>query len=478
MNRLLLFLFLVMTLQLPAQTGSWQLWASGLPAGVYPKLTVAPNHDIFYALLGTGGPKGIIHKANTQSNQGNFVAMPPIPLPASAVNNINAVETNQLSEPIAGIFRNNVTDPWLFRLDQTSQQWVASSVDQNPTLGAFCMARGKNGTIWVGAKWAYVYKSTDDGHTFSHIDETALVKVNAPCYYPSWFGYDYDGAIYGINVDANGRVYAGTESAGVVYSDDQGLSWQAADLDACKDTDPTQKDSSSAMHALSISGNCGGIGFTADQKLVWSGPNMWDLNWTNKLGLADLSNRTVKPCLGLPDYMVQVGQQITRIVTASNGQLFLHSGGNAGAAGIGIYTSKDGENWALFNNGITGQNDGQSQGSLAVDSNMVFMATHDGKIWRYVITDEPSAAKTPGELAPMTILPNPASTMVQIRLPEGPYSGLVARLLNANGQACIQMQVNNPDNTLDVSTLPDGFYWVDVQADQQVFHGKLIIHHN
>ena len=468
-------LLLAFSTKLSAQTGSWQLWASGLPAGVYPKLAVAPNHDILYCLLGTGGAKGIIYKANTQSNQGSFTALPAVPLPASLVNNITALETNQFSEPIAGIFRNNVSDPWLFRFDQATQQWVAAAVDQNPTLGAFCMARAPNGDLWVGAKWAYVYKSTDNGHIFNHIDESAIVKAAYPCYYPSWTGDQYDGAIYGINVDKNGRVYAGTESAGMLYSDDAGLNWRPAEAHPCKDADPTQKDSSSAMLALSMGGNCSGIGFTADQKMVWCGANMWALNWPNKLGLADFTQNTVTPCLGLPQYLVQTGQQVSKIVTASNGQMFLHSGGNASATGIGIYTSMDGEYWTEFNNGITGLNDNQSQGSLAVDSNQVFMATHDGKIWRYVVPQSTAIGEKLDEVQAFEMFPNPAVSHISIHFKQPSNTNALVRIYDVSGRKCLENTCRQAENKLDISNLSAGTYIVEVLVNEQVVQQKLLV---
>ena len=446
-----------------AQTGSWKLWASGVQQGGSPRLAIAPNHDIYYALLATGFKKGIVYKANTLSGIGSFTAMDSIPYPKSLVNNVFCLTTNQNSEPIAGIFRNNIMDPWLFRYDNINQKWVTATTNLSPSLGAYSIARSANGTIWVGAKWSYIYKSTDNGNSYTQIIESNSAIQNYPCHFPSWFNYNLDGAIYGINVDKNGRVYAGTESAGVLFSDDEGLSWKPADFHPCQDIDPTLKDSSSAMKALDLSGNVSGFGFTADNNLVWSGAAMWSLNWKNSLGFADMTNHTVTPALGLPDYLSTVGQQITKIVTASNGQMFLHSGGAANASGIGIYTSMDGINWTLFNTGITGVNDGQSQGSLVVDSNMVFMATHDGKVFRYIVEDIKTDTKTTNKQNTFIISPNPASTNINIKL-QRVASDVNISIYNYLGQVVKQYQfpyiVNQGDLTLDISTLQKGLYKV------------------
>ena len=367
-----------------AQSGSWQLWATGLTVGAWPRLAIAPNHDIFFVRMSAGGiTPGIIYMANTQSATGTFTALPAIPVPASLVNNVFSITTNQNSEPIAGIFRSNSSDPWLFRFNNATQQWVTATTNSSPILGAYCMERAPNGTIWVGAKWNYVYKSTDNGNSYTVIDQSANMQAVYPCYYPTWNGSTLDGAIYGINIDKNGRVYVGTETNGLLYSDTQGASWKTVDYHPCKTSIPTQRDSFSTMRPACESGNVAGIGFTINNDVVWSGGEMWIFNWPNEIALANMTNHTITPAAGIPNALITSGQQVSKIVTASNGRMFLHSGGANGATGIGIYTSMDGINWTLFNTGITGFNFGQSQGSLAVDGNNVFMATQDGQIWKY-----------------------------------------------------------------------------------------------
>jgi hypothetical protein len=281
---------LMIHVNLTAQSPTWKLWASGLQTGVFPKMVVAPNHDIFYTLLGTGINLGYIYKANTQDVNGQFTAFPQIPRPATIQNNIVALGYNQWSEPLAGIYRTENSDPWLFRFDLTTQQWDTAISSINPSLGGHCIATSTDGIIYVGTRWAYIYKSTDDGRTFEVIDDTHAVEADFPCYYPSFNGSAYNGAIFSIQIDNNGRVYAGTETAGVIYSDDEGAHWQPADFFACLPGDSTVKDSNSAMIALTKSGNVAGLGFTKNNQLVWTGADMWTLGWKNKMGFAGLSH--------------------------------------------------------------------------------------------------------------------------------------------------------------------------------------------
>jgi hypothetical protein len=380
-----------------AQSSPWRLWASGLPVGIHPRVTVAPDHSIYYGLLG-GGTPGVIYKApNALAASGSFAALPAIPY-LSIVNNIMALTTSANSEPVVGIFHGsssaNFTDPIAFVLDAGSQQWVAATITIPANLGVFAMARAPNGDLWFGAKWGRVYRSTDNGRSYTAIDETALVAVSAPCYYPTIGGNPSDGAIYAINVDSRGWVYAGTEGAGVVYSSDAGTSWQPVDAFACDPNNPTQHNLTSPMVQITHTGNTGAVGFTVDNNVIWNGTNPFNYpGWSSSIGYADLVAKTTAPVSGFVPFFIVNGLQTQKIVTTASGAIFLHSGANpafdpnppppplSSQYSMGIYMSNDGQHWTQANNGITGVNNGLAEGSLAVDGDRVFTATADGKIW-------------------------------------------------------------------------------------------------
>lgn len=452
-----------------AQSPSWKLWASGLPSGVYPRMAVAPNHDIFYTLLGTGINLGYIYKANTLQSTGSFTPLPQIPRPSTIQNNIVALGYNKNSEAIAGIYRTDATQPWLFVFNNLTSRWDTAKSAGVPSLGGHCVATAKNGTIYVGTRWAYIYKSTDDGHNYEVIDDSKSVKSQHPCYYPSLLnGTDYDAAIFSINIDNNGRIYAGTETAGVIYSDDEGVSWLPADLFACQQNDPQQKDTTSPMMPLSISGNAAALGFTKENNLVWSGVNMWQIGWKNRMGFADMKGKTTIELKGLPDYLVQTGQQVSKIVTTTNGQMFFHSGSSTGATQIGIYTSRDGIHWSLFNNGITGQNDGQSQGSLAVDGNKVFMATRDGNVWVYEDSIDVTAnAEIEHVTSTFAILPNPATDHIVVSNVERSLKDFM--IYNSIGKLILKNTLNKiTENNIDISDFKSGLYIISIIDDKGI----------
>ena len=442
-----------------AQSPAWKLWASGLPSGVYPRMAVTPNHDLYYTLLGTGNNLGYVYKANSLTSSGSFQALPQIPRPPTIQNNIVALGYNMLSEPIVGIYRTNTTEPWLFRLDANTNTWDTAVAPVAPSLGGHCIATATNGAIYIGTRWAYIYKSTDDGKSFTVIDETKSVKSNHPCYYPTYNGSANNGAIFSINIDQRGRIYAGTETAGIIYSDDEGLSWHPVDVFACQGNDPNKKDSTSSMRALTISGNAAAVGFTKENNVVWSGVDMWTLGWKNKMGYADLNTMSANEVIGLPDYLVLTGQQVSKIVTTTNGQLFFHSGAGNGSTQVGIYTSRDGIHWSLFNDGITGQNDGLSQGSLAVDGNKVFMATRDGNVWVYedipVTTDHLSAKN-------IYLYPNPVTNVLTIEMPNMLSENSTELFIqNVFGETMKQMTIQNQMKIeINLMEWPSGLYYL------------------
>jgi hypothetical protein len=410
-KKLLVLAFLVMapwgSARVNAQGTGWKLWASGLPHGGTAHLAVAPDHSIYFGMRpgGTPGTQGIVRRSsNTLGASGTFVAMPVIPY-ASIANDIMAITTTLNSEPVVGIFHatssQNLNDPIAFVFDNTTGQWITASVNVPALLGVFAMATAPNGDIWFGAKWSRIYHSTDAGRTYTAIDESALVAAAAPCYYPSIYGNNpSDGAIYSINVDRRGWVYAGTEGAGVVYSDDRGATWKPVDVFPCDPQNPMKHNLASPMEPVTYTGNTGAVGFTGNNNLVWNGTNLYAYtNWPSSIGFADVASHTVVPATGFLQNFINNGLQTERIVTTANGRMFLHSGTNANfdpnpppppgrsTYSMGIYTSTDGVHWIQFNTGISSNNDGLSEGSLAVDGNRVFTETSDGNVW-YFDTDD------------------------------------------------------------------------------------------
>lgn len=130
MNRIgypLLYIFLplvIFTSEARGQSGMWKVWAKGLQKGGFPRIAIAPNHDIFYGLLATGDIKGKVYKGNTLDDSRTIVELPIIEFPSSHMHNIQTIVTNMQSEPIVGTLRNKTDEPLLYRYDNESKRWV------------------------------------------------------------------------------------------------------------------------------------------------------------------------------------------------------------------------------------------------------------------------------------------------------------------------------------------------------------------
>lgn len=453
-----------------AQNNSWQLWATGLPQGVYPKLAIAKNHDIYYGLVAGIGEKGIIYKSNTNGKLGVFNAMPKIPIPLSITNNIQDIICNKNNEPIVGIFRSNLSEPFIFKFNNNTNVWDIVDIDYPANLGVFCMAISPNGTLWMGAKWSYVYKSLDNGLSYKKIDETEILRSKYPCYYPSWSGVPSDGAIYSINVDNAGRLYVGTEGAGILYSDDEGISFHPADLFACQNNNLKLKDSLSEMKALSFTGNLGALGFTQDDNLIFNGTSLWSLNWKESLGYADMENNKVYEAKGFDPYFISTGLQITKIVTTDKGQIFLHSGSNSSVnpALVGIYTSTDGIQWNIFNTGITSSINGQSQGSLAVEGNTVYFATQDGNIWKYEDSNSTQISDIEKNIN-LSVYPNPTNELLFL---SSLIKGGTITFYNLNSTIIQNFLIDL--SPINISSFQSGIYFYKIEFNNQKIFGKII----
>ena len=148
------------------------------------------------------------------------------------------------------------------------------------------------------------------------------------------------------------------------------------------------------MESITHTGNTGAIGFTIDNNVVWNGSNPYNYpNWSSSIGYADVSAHVAGSVNGVVPFFIVNGLRTQKIVTTQSGTMILHSGSNSSfdptpppppgtnLYSKGIYTSSDGHNWVQANNGLPAANNGEAEGSLAVDGNRVFTAMINGQIW-------------------------------------------------------------------------------------------------
>lgn len=89
-----------------------------------------------------------------------------------------------------------------------------------------------------------------------------------------------------------------------------------------------------------------------------------------------------------------------------------------------------------------------------------------------VISNE---AALPIEKAAIKVIPNPVSGVFQVLWPAGfsPTNKPLATLSNIRGQQVWQKKIS-PNETISVESLPNGIYFLDIQADQKRWVSKIV----
>lgn len=345
----------------------WTLYAdaaNGVVSGINPSLAIAPNREIFLAVLAPQfDAEGAVYRADLEDSPPVFTKMPAFKLPTPPqgipYNNVGALITNALGEPVVGISTNGNwvnTEPMLYRWDEAAATWHASVISPKDAVcnhNIYKLARAPNGDLWATCQWHGAYRSTDDGQTFDYVDVSASVAAKVPGYFPTRANGAGDlGALYGLAIGADGNVYIGSESGGVVYSADDGATWAPLDW---APTDPM-----STMAQATNLLNIAGVGVTADGRVLAQGANgnaPYPPDSPAGFFIFDPVAHTTTTGVGFPDYLL-LGLTVAQIPRMPSGQLFLHTGHDSvdkltgEPAFGGIMTSMDGISWVQDNAGI------------------------------------------------------------------------------------------------------------------------------
>jgi hypothetical protein len=388
-------------------------------------------------------------------------------------------------------------------------QWTGGP----PGGGMYCITV-KDSIIFVGSMGNGVYKSTDDGITWT--------AASTGLYYVS--GH-YVG-VYALAVKGN-NIFAGTYNFGVYVSSDNGANWSAVN-NGITDLMIT----SFTVHDSMIytgTRNGGGVFRSADNGANWTavnngitntyirslaasdsniyaGTSWWDgrayrsndngANWitinnglcdTDIIALAVHGNDMFAGTKGMGVY--HSNDNGTSWVVANNGMndfiavwAFAFYGSNI-IAGVnttnnygGIYLSKDnGANWSLWN-------DGMSPGSynilgLAIHNGYIFAATGGNGVWRRKLSDLTGIAEI-GDNSKISIFPNPAHDWIILEPSKSLTEAAELQLYNILGKKVLSQTLNplQEKYNVDVSGLAEGMYIIKVlEKGSTLFNGKLVV---
>jgi len=218
----------------------------------------------------------------------------------------------------------------------TTTNWIAAG---NFALNEVILSitNDVNGDLLVGTLGGNIYRTADNGVTFTEINPTMNV-----------------GWIWSLTVSTTGKIYAGTEQ-GVFSSTNGGTTWVASTLSG-KDVRAIAKDASGNLYA----GTWGhGIYRSADAGATWTAINT-GLTFTAVHALAiDAAGSVYAGTFGGGVYkttnagaqwnQLPVGYDFVWSLGITNDQTII-----AGTYGNGIYRSTDaGASWSISNNGVT-----------------------------------------------------------------------------------------------------------------------------
>ncbi len=238
--------------------------------------------------------------------------------------------------------------PVFYWWDATNEIWqpaliIGKSYPYTVHVGNFYNA--PDGSLWTCSGYAsYVYRSTDDGHSYMAFDINARVPAS---YSPQPFNGTNAfsaGKIFSLAIGANGEVVIGTETGGFMHSLDNGQSWTSLDPNYTNTNsiNPLGRAGDGRVVGLDRFGDfiCRGSGFTGGSpaQAQWAG-----VTNTFLYHPADGSYVPIQGILG--------NYGISEVVTTPNGISFSDLNQGTNMLG-GVYISYDGTNWSQFNTNL------------------------------------------------------------------------------------------------------------------------------
>lgn len=151
----------------------------------------------------------------------------------------------------------------------------------------------------------------------------------------------------------------------------------------------------------------------------------------------------------------------------------LNTGYAVGGFGTILKTINGGLNWFQQASGTTATlysvHFPTNDTGYIVGSNGTILKTINGGGLPVGIHDRPLSAET------LNFYPNPSSTTITISLPSTtPINNTTLSIYNVNAQQVISRRITEPTTVLDISTLPQGVYFVRMTTDRTVRVGKFV----
>lgn len=422
---------------------SWQPWAgpvNGLPQGgsIYCKVAVNETH-IYYSTMNLG-----IFRASRQDRV--FDPMPLTGLPelwsADTADGFDVwfLALTPQGTVVVELSPHNLspvnTVPLIYWFDEANARWVASTVQGKSYPYTYRMAgfsQSPDGSLWTCSGYTpYVYRSTNGGRDFVAFNVDDRMPA---AYFPNpASGATSAGLLFSILATSSNELFLGTESFGVLHSQDAGESWTsvAADFTDAGSSNPLGRAGNASFGGRDRFGNvlCVVPKFTAS----FPGSENWLGHYL--IGYRPSDGSYFDASAGFP-----AGTPAPfRVLTTRAGVSFTSTTRLPSGLG-GIFRSSDGKNWSVFSNGISVLSmptlPGQVSGDgLCVDDTVVFAAYED-HLWTFDTMPPPVTNRPPQALSQyVTLTNNDPGVLVQLEAvdPDGPDLSFQFEQLPTRGQ--------------------------------------------
>jgi photosystem II stability/assembly factor-like uncharacterized protein len=309
----------------------------------------------------------------------------------------NIYSVDAIAEMGGSIFAAMGDGGGVFRFTKNDTGWVAfNTVLPGSSSRTFVLSFAVEGNTLLGGTFTGTCFSADSGRSWQ-------LLPSAPSYAEVLGTY-------------NSEVFAAVRDSGIFRSSDTGASWIHTNTGLGRDSNFVESFFELDNDFLA---GAGGDVFKYD---------MNDSSWvkldSNLFLIGDISN-----------------------FSSASSNLFM------GTDGAGVWLSRDsGVSWSKINTGLTDT----SIGAIAANSTYLFAGDYNGAVWRIPLSDfnqsGVAVSSATNSTNTISVFPNPATSSIMLLSANGPVS-----ILDPLERT---YEVPQSGNTLDISTLPSGAYFV------------------
>lgn len=389
--------------------------------------------------------------------------------------NGNMIATNDIYPDLGGAFISQ----------DHGQTWQEATAEEN----AYTAYVVQSSSIYLGGTAGKVARSHDNGLTWSTLDFGSLIP-----------GISENDAIYALEF-LNDRLYVSVFGIGVVFTEDDGASWQLTDVESLYEINNPEDGGQWTYDLRSFNGSlynlsAFGIWKYNESEDLWS--KVDDRWYPGSSLVVDDTFYAVYNAAGIPDGIryttdfvewqsmpIPAGASTSiRFLKYFNGAFFM---GHVNEAIL--YSVDHGENWIEYREDfpfftpIPGLDVYGTPMNLVFSEDSLFCAVFAtapgvGGVYKAPIPNELLSTNEISMASFLKVYPNPATDFVTFEFSKDQKFSGNLQITNVNGKVFYSSNVNeNNQNKMTISTSswPTGLYFYSINSNKLKFAGKIIV---